>query len=38
MAEEEIKILFSNMRLLQVDLEQLQKQTRVVISSQMFQK
>merc|ERR1740139_2149983 len=36
--EDEIKILFNNLRLLDVDLELIQKSTRVQISSQMFQK
>jgi hypothetical protein len=36
--EDEIKILFDNMRLLEVDLVLLQKTSRVQINSQMFQK
>ena len=36
--EEEIKILFSNMRLLNVDLDMISKTTRVPINAQMFQK
>ena len=36
--EEEIKYLFNNLKLLQVDLEQLQRSTRVPINAQMFQK
>lgn len=36
--EDEIRILFNNMRLLGVDLTLLQKSTRVQINSQMFQK
>ncbi len=34
--EEEIQILFNNMRLLGADLDALQKQHRVPLSSQMF--
>jgi hypothetical protein len=36
--EDEIRILFDNMRLLEVDLAHLQKSTRIPINSQMFQK
>jgi hypothetical protein len=36
--EDEIKTLFNNLRLLEVDLDTISKQTRVQISSQMFQK
>lgn len=36
--EDEIRILFNNMRLMGTDLTLLQKATRVQINSQMFQK
>ena len=36
--EDEIKILFDNLRLLEVDLALIQKTNRVQINSQMFQK
>ena len=36
--EDEIQILFTNIRLLGIDLDQLQKQYRVKINSQMFEK
>ncbi len=36
--DDEIKILFNNLRLMEVDLGLLQKSTRVQINSQMFQK
>lgn len=36
--EDEIRILFNNMRLLGLDLTLLQKSTRVQVNSQMFQK
>ena len=36
--EDEIRHLFNNLKLLQVDLDHLQKSTRVPINAQMFQK
>ena len=36
--DDEIKVLFNNLRLLNVDLDLLSKSTRVPINSQMFQK
>ena len=36
--EDEIRHLFNNLKLLQVDLDHLQKSTRVQINAQMFQK